>query len=83
MKCLSRELVLAKKKKENWSQQKQTDCSPTELIKKCEASQTIEGKKRVSFAFCLTGKITAYLQTHGINTAEKENYLMQKEKLPK
>lgn len=35
------------------------------------------------FAFCLMGKITVYLQAHGNNTAEKENYMMQKGKLPK
>lgn len=34
------------------------------------------------FTFCLIGKITAYLQGHGNNTTEKENYIMQKGKWP-
>lgn len=40
MKCLSRELVLAKKKKKERGELElaKADCSPTELIKKCEAS---------------------------------------------
>ena len=42
MKCLSKELVLAKKKKERERERElelpKADCSLTELIKKCEAS---------------------------------------------
>lgn len=41
MKCLSKELVLAKKKKERERGELElpkADCSLTELIKKCEAS---------------------------------------------